>query len=177
MTTILKTSKEMMEARGYLHRKSNHSTVFLEGYRLVKGNEKDHVYFFYVDVINKDFFVNVLKFLLTHKINHVILIYTVKITATPNSIIKKIKKMNIELFYSKELGYNVTKHELVPKHTKLKKKEAIAFKKTFKKSNIGKIKPCDAIYRFYGYSPGDIIRIKRVFNGETSFYYRIATST
>jgi DNA-directed RNA polymerase I, II, and III subunit RPABC1 len=68
--------------------------------------------------------------------------------------------MNIELFHSDDLQFNITKHILVPKHELLDEKEAKKFKKTYG-TNIPIILKNDPVSRFYDFRRGDIIKITR----------------
>jgi len=67
------------------------------------------------------------------------------------------------------MQYNLTKHELVPKHEKVDINEKNA--EDFKKSKTDKfpiLLKTDPVARFYGFSKGDIIKITRK-NGYVTF--------
>ena len=56
--------------------------------------------------------------------------------------------------------YNITKHHLVPKHTKLSPEERSSFVSTYG-DNIPIIKQTDPISRYWGFKIGDIVKIDR----------------
>jgi DNA-directed RNA polymerase I, II, and III subunit RPABC1 len=90
-------------------------------------------------------------------------------------------QFNIQLFNTNQLHYNVTKHEIVPKHIKMSQKNA---KKILKKMNINwndrfyklpKIYKSDPVIKYYGWGVGSIIQIKRKISSdiEPHNYFRI----
>lgn len=80
--------------------------------------------------------------------------------ATPDT--KKQKSLcRTQFFLTKQLTYNPTKHEYVPKHTKLSDDDIKREIPNIKSENIPKINNDEVIVRFMGYNIGDIIRIDR----------------
>jgi DNA-directed RNA polymerase subunit H (RpoH/RPB5) len=91
---------------------------------------------------------------------HGIIVYTDTITPMGKKMITESDCIKFELFFIDELQYNITSHRLVPRHIKLKDKEAKEFKNKF-----GLKHPCilksDPISKFYNYNRGDVIKIMR----------------
>jgi DNA-directed RNA polymerase subunit H (RpoH/RPB5) len=81
-----------------------------------------------------------------------------------------------QFFMTKELLYNPTKHELVPKHEKLSEDEVAALKERYmlkSKMQMPHILKTDVIARWLGLRHGDVVRIPR--HNDTSgecYYYR-----
>jgi DNA-directed RNA polymerase subunit H (RpoH/RPB5) len=71
---------------------------------------------------------------------------------------------NICVFGYKSLLFNITKHPLVPLHEKVSKEDLKDFKKKFmikSYSNLPSISYADPVCKYYGYQPGDIIKVVR----------------
>lgn len=98
-----------------------------------------------------------------------IVIYSDTITHTAKKNIYELSHtgLRIEPFHQSELSFNITKHDLVPKHEKLSSDESNEFK-----SKYGENQPVlyntDPVSRFYGFSVGDVIKITRK-NGYVSY--------
>jgi DNA-directed RNA polymerase I, II, and III subunit RPABC1 len=97
----------------------------------------------------------------------------------PNNTITKIEKeytTNIQIMWCKQLQFNVTKHVLVPKHTKCNDEEINELLKTYNlltKVQLPLISRDDPVIRYYNYKPGDVIKItgtKMSFNPNYEFY-------
>ena len=91
---------------------------------------------------------------------HSIVVYKDKVTPATKSTLEQCNDMKIELFAEEDLQINITKHRLQPVFEKLKDDEAIEFKKNFG-LKFGVLRVDRAISRFYDYSKGYVIRIKR----------------
>ena len=93
-----------------------------------------------------------------------IVIYKFTITTFAKQFISSdVNDLFVQLFSERELAYNVTKHEFVPKHTvlcTLEKNEILKKYKTQSK-NFPSILSTDPICRYYGCLPGMMIRIDR----------------
>jgi DNA-directed RNA polymerases I, II, and III subunit RPABC1 len=93
-------------------------------------------------------------------------------TASINNVIKKFP--HIQIFHSKKLIINITKHEFVPPHIKISddKKEILIKKYTLNSFPI--IKLNDPVVKYYNFQKGDILRIIRNnLNSGYSEYYRL----
>ena len=98
----------------------------------------------------------------------IIIVYD-QITGTARKLFNFVNDRNIELFTYDELNYNITKHHLVPKHTKLSPEERSSFVSTYGE-NIPIIKKTDPISRYWCFKTGDIIKIDR---NDGTISYRI----
>ena len=89
---------------------------------------------------------------------HCIIVYMDIVTPVVKKLVVN-SAVRIELFRKKELGYNITKHVLVPKHRLVTSEERKALAKYV--LNIAHIRTTDAVVRFMGFRSGDIVRIDR----------------
>ena len=97
----------------------------------------------------------------------------------PSSIIKKLETKglyNVQIFYSKCLQVNPTKHSLVPTHIKISEKESTEVIKKYHllcKSQLPILLQTDVICRYYNFKKEDIIKIisrnKKTYNNEYTF--------
>lgn len=161
------TCIEMLEMRNYtiVETKSpvqflerDQETLFIEA---IKPNKmKVQVYICQEQKLNMDiikYYYNVLK---KNKIKHGIIIYLNNITSRVKYILANMD-IKIELFKVDELQFNIMKHRLVPKHTKV----------DVKSNNIEKykhypvLKKSEPVAKIMGFNIGDIIEIERK-NGE-----------
>jgi len=95
----------------------------------------------------------------------------------PNSNILKVIKekeyKQVELFCLDRVVFNITKHVLVPKHTKLTEEEVKDVMDKFyivNKSMFPTMKKDDPIARYFNLSSGDVCRIER-FSHTSGHYY------
>jgi DNA-directed RNA polymerase I, II, and III subunit RPABC1 len=113
--------------------------------------------------------------------NFIIVVSELPSSASSNLFVAKDKELSaiggmLQLFQLRELMYNPSKHELVPKHEKLTEDEVKQFMDQYmlkSKAHIPIIHKADVMARWLGIRPGDIVRITRY--NETSgeyFYYR-----
>lgn len=80
-----------------------------------------------------------------------------------NNIDEKERRLHIEYFIHDELKYNVSRHDLVPKHSKCSKEEIdkILQKYDIKISALPNISHDDPQARYLGLRKGDICKIER----------------
>lgn len=163
MNRAMEVIGEMLDQRGY-------STNSKDEYILADNNKDQLVVFFCSDV---KFNLDKLKFYISKmneiELNHCIIVYTDQITSTAKKAIDNLEIIKpegsivpaeIELFSLKELQYNLTKHILVPKHTKLSDEDSLQIRKKFG-HNLASILKTDPVVRFYNFKKGDIIKITR----------------
>lgn len=83
----------------------------------------------------------------------------------------------LQHFHIKNLLFNPTKHQLVPKHTKLSTEEVAKIMETYPikgKIQMPYILHSDVIAKWLGLKQGDIVKIERVNeNSGVSYYYRV----
>ena len=151
-SNIIKNIKQMCADRGY--------NVLCE-----KENEiiTDKCYIiFTLDIkININYIKDVTHMMNEQQIDHVILIYNGNITINAQNI-NEIKSIyNIEFFPEKSFMYNITKHQLVPKHEKLLR-NSDEYKSIVKeKLNLPHMFESDPICKYYNFKCGDVIKITR----------------
>lgn len=98
------------------------------------------------------------------KIACLIVVYKYAITSFAKQFISyDVNDLFVQIFSEKELAFNITKHEFVPKHIPLSMKEKRDILKKFNSSSkhFPQILSTDPICRYYGVLPGDMIRIDR----------------
>lgn len=96
----------------------------------------------------------------------------------------RIQSYFIETFTEEELQFNVTKHELVPRHIicSAAKKEEVLKKYAINKSQLPQIRSTDPQVRYYGATKNQLIKIVRksdtmpsiVINGQPQTLYDIS---
>lgn len=82
----------------------------------------------------------------------------------------------VEFFLFKDMSVNITKHKLVPQHTRLTTEEIAELKYTTADvhANFPSLYTTDRIAQYYGYCKGDVIRISRTAGvNELTPYYRL----
>lgn len=86
------------------------------------------------------------------------------------------KKMFVEYFLQDELKYNVSRHELVPRHTKCTKDEISQLLKKYNITllHLPKILHTDPQARYLGLRTGDVCKIERISDTTGIYiYYRL----
>lgn len=162
---------EMLTARGYSY---NYSDEDDEKIILAEKEYDKLVVFFCQD---DKFNIQSLKRYISQtkdlELEHCIIIYKDQITS---SAAKQIDNLDceVELFCRKELQYNLTKHRLVPQHSKVPDEQASVIRKK-DGHNLPQILKTDPVVRFYNFKKGDIIKITRNSSNSEDGYviYRI----
>ena len=96
----------------------------------------------------------------TDNLRHIIIVTTHK--PTPPSL-KKLQEMNewCTAFEIGEVVRNVTKHKLVPRHTKLDEDEVLRVKTKYGIDSVSKLPvllTTDPVSKYYGYVSGDTVK-------------------
>lgn len=79
--------------------------------------------------------------------------------------------VHLEKFFLSEISYNITRHFLVPRHWMLSVEESTALKKKY--SKLALQSRDDAISKYHGLYPGDVVGYNRVRLGSMGgIYYR-----
>ena len=116
--------------------------------------------------------------------SNIILVFNNDTISTPiiqqlNKYDKMLQKYGgtLQYFHIKNLMFNPTRHQLVPKHTKIASDEAteVMDKYLIKgKAQMPYILHSDAIAKWLGLKQGDIVKIERINeNSGISYYYRV----
>ena len=188
-----KTSLELATDRGYIVN-SNYNNVGIKEFKYMLNNKESNI-----DIIcneHKDDFSKILyiKYILALKIKpssikdvyeeiqekisddktiDMILILKSK----PNNSILKLQKdkqySNIQIYWCKQLQFNVTKHELVPDHKRLSEEEGESILSRYSltsKHQLPVLLKDDVISKYYNYKSGDIIEISKTKTSQNSEY-------
>lgn len=168
MDTAIKTVTEMITQRGYKIQDTDEEKII----GVNSNDEKIVVFKNNVIKFNIDLVKEYISILSKMGIKHCIIIYTYCVTPLTKKLVENSVDIKIELFTCEELQYNITKHRLVPKHTRIQPKEAESFKKKYG-LKFKAILITDPVTRFYNYKIGDVIQVTRVNNEGTYVSYRI----
>jgi DNA-directed RNA polymerase I, II, and III subunit RPABC1 len=148
---------EMFNQRNYHDIKiDNHITAIKPNGEQIYGFTK------IIEKLNNDEIHAHIALIQEDNIKHCILVYEGVPTPAVKSVISNLPNIgiNIELFHADDLQFNITKHELVPKHEILPLSEAKEFKQKYG-TNIPTILKSDSVARFFDFHKGEIIRITR----------------
>ncbi len=130
------------------------------------NNEEVYVYF-YTDSKNfgKNEFKNSVASIKENNENdiNIILVINDKINDPVKKEMIKPQYKNVEIFMKKLLTFNITRHDLVPKHTLLTEDEIqkIVDKYNTPKHMFPKMLSTDPVAKYYGVKPGDMFEITR----------------
>jgi len=91
-----------------------------------------------------------------YDVDHSILAYRGSLTPSAQKAITCLQDYRIELFTIQELQYNVTKHNLVPKHTLSTNTQIKKYR-----DSLPIILQSDPICRYYDFKRGNIIEVER----------------
>ena len=95
--------------------------------------------------------------------NAIIVACETQITSVTKKNMAEITPFRIEVFDQRTLLFNITKHEMVPKHSIITKEDKAALLKKYRinDSQLPKIMVDDPVARYYGARKGDVIKIIR----------------
>lgn len=165
---VKKTLFQMFSQRGYTNISIDADTDRISA---LKCDGVNTIYAFssIIEKLNNDEIHSYIGILQEEKVKHAILIYEGTPTPAVKAVISNLPdlEINIELFHADDLQFNITTHELVPKHEKLQQNESKEFKMLYG-SNIPTLLRTDAIVRFYDFHKGEIIKVTRK-NGSISY--------
>lgn len=132
------------------------------------------IHFIDDEKIGKSSIERVIEYYKSLNINHLILVVSVKMSSACSQIINN--SIKVEIFKDEELMFNITKHELVPKHRIVSNEEKLQLFKQLKicDEQMPKILKRDPVCRYLGANSGDVIEIKRKSRtAGFSIYYKI----
>lgn len=106
----------------------------------------------------------------------ILLIIKESMSSQVSEEIRSIKELEIEVFKESDLVFNVTKHELVPRHRIMAEEEKHRFlnERKLKENELPQIFVTDPVVRYFKGKKGDLVEIER--KSETSgisYYYRV----
>lgn len=152
--------KEMFVARGYKICEEDEKKPEL--ILASKGNKKISAFKQVVEQLKMETFNNHRGLLATYGINHGIIVYS-NMTSAVKKLLTTTEdlKCQIETFHYDEVLFNITKHRLVPKHSKVDNNRAIALKNKYNSNLFPILKSTDPVSRFYAFKKGDLIKVVR----------------
>ena len=177
MEDIYNNLFEMMNSRNYNSNDKKVNNIKVEDFNIIfKDNNKNKIFCFYIDntKIGINHIKQIIQTLDEKSDKHALVIHSLPVTSFAKQFIET-SEYEIEMFNSKELSKNITKHFLVPKHTLLNKIQAVELTNQLQitKSHLPKIKKSDPISRYYNAQQNDIFEITRYDNNIKSLYYRL----
>jgi len=157
---------DMFASRGYteITTETNRITA-------LKDDGVSTIYAFHtiIEKLNNDEIHSYISLLQEEKVKHALLVYEGTPTPAVKAVIANLPELDItiELFHADDLQFDITKHELVPKHEKLSMQDSKEFKALYG-TNIPTLLRTDAVVRFYDFHKGEIIKVTRK-NGAISY--------
>jgi DNA-directed RNA polymerase subunit H (RpoH/RPB5) len=140
-------------------------------------NEKQKVYLdFFTDTKKMEDVIKLHKKSFKIKDNDLLIVIIIS-ELKPNETVLKLNINNTQIYWYKQLLFDVSEHSLVPKHELIEKFKADEIKKKYYLNSI-KLLPYisihDPIAKYYDMRYGDICKITRhVSNVGESIYYRL----
>ena len=175
MYKVRNTVLEMLTDRGYEITES-YNISFTNFSSLINSNKLDIIakkgeeemyVFFYTDSKNfgkNEFKTTVANIQEEHGVDiNIILVIKDKINDPVKKEMAKTRYKNVEIFMKKLLTFNITKHDLVPKHILLSKdeEEEVINKYSTPKYMFPKMFLTDPVAKYYGVSSGQMFKIIR----------------
>lgn len=169
------TLKEMLSVQGHnidlLHNISNHELEVLHRQsdnNILQIFVNDHMKIIYY-LHNKFKFADLKKFIQfkdEDKITDIVLIFKEKINSFNPKNIEEFNNINLQTFLIKELLFNISKHELVPKHELIRDPvEIVRLVDHFNlksKLQFPIILKSDPMAKYLNIQPGELVKVTRV---------------
>ena len=168
---------EMLIDRGYKKlneeiKEAEEAKLDVEKYKKLDGRDIVVIYVIMEEKLGVEFIKMIIQTFIDLEIDHLIIISRDKLTPFAKKYIIS-ESMKIELFLFEELKFNITKHELVPKHVLLSNKESQEVIEYYGKKYLPQIKKSDIVSRYFDAELGQIFRIYR---NEGGIYYRLVVN-
>jgi DNA-directed RNA polymerase subunit H (RpoH/RPB5) len=127
--------------------------------------ENTHLYFPEYETLGSDAIRNITAYIETNDVDRIVIMVKLKVSPVAQAIIKElcIQKRKVEVFFEKDLQYNISKHSYVPQHiicTEATKKEVMK-QYNVTASQMIKMQSTDAMAKWLGAQPGQMIKILR----------------
>lgn len=171
MNKAYQTCIELIQQRGYEIDDNDDERILATRINQFTGEEEQIcVFLTKTSKFNVDSIAEFISSLQKMEVSHCIIVYKDNATPVAKKIVDESKDLRIELFDESELQYNITRHEIVPKHEiayKKGTKDCVEWKKKYS-DNFPILLSNDPICRFYGYDKGDVIKVTRK-NGYVTF--------
>lgn len=165
---IKKTCIEMFDQRNYTINDIDENNI------IIATKPLGHRVCFFLETIsqfNVDKYQQYITKAEEMKTKHIIVICN-KVTPGIQKNIRSSTNMDIkiETFHENELKYNITNHNLVPKHMLVDNDTATSLKTTYGKDCFSRMLKTDAVCRFYNFPSGSLVKVVR---RDKSFSYRL----
>lgn len=175
--------KEMLMDRGYNNVYSNNAfednAVHYQHLTGVNQDDEEcHAFWLVADKLG----INVLRTIQSYFKKQPDLIIICRLGSTPfteRKMSESSSSKDISVFRNCEINRNVTKHILVPKHTKCTQEEVQNLLKTHKLETVHQLPlmyTTDAIAKYYNFKEGNVIRINRLNGKNMQTYYRLVVN-
>lgn len=169
---VYQTLVEMLTDRGYDVSKHIDYDEFIimyeeNNYNITDNDNKVHVTFFKdVKTFSKKDLTDIVQNIKAEFDNeniNIIIILRDKYNITIEKELAKELYKNVEIFLFKNLTFNITRHQDIPKHIPLTEEEAkeVLTKYKITKSQMPKMLATDPMARYYGVKSGGIFKIIR----------------
>lgn len=173
LRNILKTCREMLQDRGFpnvtefaLEDENNTLGLVMEGCDCNDGDEKIHVHICTEDRVGVKFARSVSEDAQSTR--------CIVISIDGPTPFTRKECNSIQFFTAIELCMNVTRHCLVPLHTKI---QASELPNGMSVDTLPRILESDRIVQYYNWPCGTVVKIKRVFGGyEPINYFRVVVA-
>jgi DNA-directed RNA polymerase I, II, and III subunit RPABC1 len=105
----------------------------------------------------------IIEYIRRESVRNLVLITEEDITSPAQKKLEELRSVNIQHFLYRQLGYNPTKHYLVPQHILMTDEEAKQFltSNNLRLEDLPLISHIDPIARYYGMRNGQIVKIIR----------------
>lgn len=179
MEKVQNTIFEMITDRNYDY--SLYNKRELENYVRTDTNTLLGIYIFDEMKVGVKAIKDILDIVFEKDLKHIICVYKNEITTFARQYLEQVcleNKIRIEQFSFKDLTFNVTKHQLVPKHEIISSTEVLNLLTTFKinRNNLPLISVNDPVIKYLGAVKYDIVKIYRKDQDFiSSIYYRKVT--
>ncbi len=159
MAVYIKTIQEMFDTRAY----SVSDTALDFKYAQLTGYRPDGrlviVFGGFADKVSIGHVKECIAFMTTVNCTHGVVVYEDSVTPMVKKLVENNGIIRLELFSVDELGFNITKHRLVPKHEKATDSDLEQVKKYLDK--IPSMLASDPVARFHGFDRGTLVKVSR----------------
>ena len=154
---VKSTLQDMLTDRGYVITDNS-----VEDKMIAKNiyGEEIMVLISMVEKLNINIIKDYIKLIEQLNIPKCIIVYRDQITSSARKVIQNLLHINIEVFTFDELQYNLTLHQYVRPHIKIKDEELKTISEKYGK-NLPILLSTDPVSRYYNLKRGDIIKIIR----------------
>ena len=117
------------------------------------------------------------SYMVKSEVTHGIIVCNI-ITPPVNNLLSEFKSqgIHIEFFLTDDIIFNITRHELVPRHEELTDEEMKELSKSINISKLPNISTGDPIFKFLGGKKGKVVKVYREDgNGMPMIAYRISS--